>query len=66
MPYTTILAKNVRMTSTKQRTIVLCAMAIATVSVLFASGPVVATHQAYAWGAVSGSCGGCCGFSGLG
>ena len=38
------------MISNKQRTIALSTVAIAAVIVLFASGPLVATHQAQAWG----------------
>jgi len=50
------------MISTKQRTIALSAIAIAAVLVLFASVPLVATHQAYAcWG---GGCCRCCGCGG--
>jgi hypothetical protein len=43
------------MISNKQRTIALSTVAIAAVILLFASGPLVATHQAQAWG---GGCGG--------
>jgi len=52
--------------STKQRTISLTAIAMGAVLVLFASGPLVTTHQAHAcWG--GGCCGGCgCGGSGGG
>jgi hypothetical protein len=38
------------MMSTKQRTVALSTVAIAAAIVLFASGPLVATHQAYAFG----------------
>ena len=48
------------MISNKQRTIALSTVAIAAVIVLFASGPLVATHQAQAWG--GGGCGGCGGW----
>ena len=65
------------MISNKQRTIALSTVAIATVIVLFASGPLVATHQAWAWGhrhghggfgfpGWGGSSCGCCGCGGLG
>jgi hypothetical protein len=57
--YATILSKNVRMVTSKQRTIAISAIAIVAVLVLFASAPLVATHQAHAfWG---GGCGGGCG-----
>jgi hypothetical protein len=43
------------MISTKQRTIALSAIAIAAVIVLFASAPLIATHQAQAfWGGWGG------------
>ncbi len=43
--------EKVHMISTKQKTIALFAIAIAAVLVLFASAPLVATHQAQAyWG----------------
>jgi hypothetical protein len=43
-----------------KRTIALSAIAIAAVLVLFASVPLVATHQAYAcWGRAGGGCAGC-------
>ncbi|MGA8081333.1 MAG: hypothetical protein WB988_05680 [Candidatus Nitrosopolaris sp.] len=44
--------------------VVFSIIAIAAAVLLFAAGPVVATHQALAWG---GGFGGCCGcFSGCG
>jgi hypothetical protein len=65
-----MLIKIVRMISTKQKTIAMCALAI--VLVLFASAPLVATHQAHAfwgggWGGWGGGWGGCgCGGCGCG
>jgi hypothetical protein len=68
--YTTILTKIVRMISTKQRAAAICALAIVAVLVLFASAPLIATHQASAfwgggWGGWGGGWGGwgggCCG-----
>jgi hypothetical protein len=56
------------MISTKQRTIAMSALAIVAVLVLFASAPLVATHQANAfwgrgwgggWGGWGGGWGGC-------
>jgi hypothetical protein len=45
----------VGMTSTKQKTIAMSALAIVTVLALFASAPLVATHQANAfWGSYYG------------
>ena len=57
------------MFSTKQRTIALSFIAIAAAVLLFAAGPLVATHQAHAfWGGGCGwgGCGGCggCGWGG--
>ncbi|MFY9869437.1 MAG: hypothetical protein WAK17_06940 [Candidatus Nitrosopolaris sp.] len=62
--YTTILSKNVRMISSKQRTIAISAIAIVAVLVLFASAPLITTHQAYAFwgGGCGGGCGGCGGW----
>lgn len=56
------------MISTKQKTIALSVIAIAAVLVLFAAGPLVTTHQAYAcWGGGwGGGCCGCCGCGGWG
>jgi len=66
------------MISNKQRTIALSTVAIAAVIVLFASGPLVVTHQAQAWGGGGwggggwggggwgGGCGGCGGGCGGG
>jgi len=49
--YTRILIIFVRMISTKQTTIAMCALAVVAVLVLFASAPLVTTHQANAfWG----------------
>ena len=46
-----MLIKIVRMISTRQRTIAMSALAIVAVLALFASAPLVATHQASAfWG----------------
>jgi len=52
------------MFSTKQRTIALSFIAIAAAVLLFAAGPLVATHQAHAfwgggWGCGCGGWGGC-------
>jgi hypothetical protein len=47
--------------------VVFSIIAIAAAVLLFAAGPVVATHQALAWGGGFGGFGGCCGcFSGCG
>jgi hypothetical protein len=52
-------ANIVRMISTKQRTIAMSALAIVAVLALFASAPLVTTHQAQTfWGGGCG-CGGC-------
>jgi len=49
--YTTIFIIFVRMISPKQRTIAMSALAIVAVLALFASAPLVTTHQAQAfWG----------------
>jgi len=65
-----MLIKIVRMISTKQRTIAISALAIVAVLALFASAPLVATHQASAfwgrgwgggWGGWGGGWGGGCG-----
>jgi len=45
------------MVSTKQRTIAISTLTIVAVLVLFASAPVVATHQASGWGAGGGGWG---------
>jgi hypothetical protein len=54
-------------------TVMFSIVAIAAVLVLFAAGPLVTTHQAYAWGGGSwgggswgGGCCGCCGCGGWG
>ena len=60
--YTIISGKYVRM---KQRTMAIFALAIVAALALFASAPLVATHQASAfWGGGWG--GGCCGCGGWG
>ena len=70
--YTRILIILVRMISTKQRTIAMCALAVVAVLALFASAPLVTTHQANAfwgrgwgWGGWGGWGGGC-GWGGCG
>ncbi|MGC2682710.1 MAG: hypothetical protein WA323_12650 [Candidatus Nitrosopolaris sp.] len=49
-------------------TVMFSIVAIAAVLVLFAAGPLVTTHQAYAWGGGGwgGGCCGCCGCGGWG
>ena len=59
------------MISTKQKTIAICALAIAAALVLLASAPLITTHQAHAfwgggWGGWGGWGGGCCGCGGWG
>ena len=56
------------MISTKQRTIAISALAIVAVLALFASAPLVATHQASAFwgGGWGGGCGGWVGCGGCG
>ncbi|MGB8933506.1 MAG: hypothetical protein WCC17_00195 [Candidatus Nitrosopolaris sp.] len=41
--------------------VVFSIIAIAAAVLLFAAGPVVSTHQAWAWGGGFGGFGGCCG-----
>jgi hypothetical protein len=54
---------NTRITTEKQKTISLSVIAIAAVLLMFAAGPLVTSHQAYAcWGGGwGGGCCGCCG-----
>jgi hypothetical protein len=64
---TGVYALYVRMISTKQKTITMPALAIVAVLVLFASAPLVATHQANAfWGRGWGGRGPGWGYSGSG
>ena len=57
----------VHMTSTKQKTIAISALAIVAVLALFASAPLVTTHQAHAfWGRGWGWGGGCGDWGGCG